>query len=237
MALNFQQGICMRETARSNKRVLMVGHLLEYHSAIRELREIMEQGVLGEVNYIYSNRLNFGKIRTEENALWSFTPHDIAIILRLIEECLLEVTCFGGSYITSNLADVTVSGRHFWTGLHAQIFGSWLNLFKEQNLVVVDDEKMAVFNDLEEKDKLILYDQRVSVACRRPILERGAPEIVKLSGEEPLRNECSPFLECVRERRDPLTDADCGIQVLKVLQACHVSLQLNGRPTLLHDVN
>lgn len=236
LALNYQQGLALKAEAEKRGRILMVGHLLEYHPAVTKLRTLISEGVLGRVNYIYSNRLNFGKIRTEENALWSFAPHDLAVILRLIGEMPLEVTCVGGSYITPNLADVTVSCLHFRTGLRAHIFVSWLNPFKEQKLVVVGDQKMAVFNDLVKENKLLLYNQRVDLERRLPVLLKGHSEPVELPSEEPLSNECRDFVICLQERRQPLTDAVSGIRVLKVLEACHLSLELNGRPVSLSEI-
>jgi predicted dehydrogenase len=236
LALTFQEGIEMRRAAEEHQRILMVGHLLEYHPAILKLRELISKRALGKVNYIYSNRLNFGKVRIEENALWSFAPHDVAVVLRLFGSMPIEVTSVGGSYLTPNLADATVSCLHFQGGQRAHIFVSWLNPFKEQKLVVVGTEKMAVFNDVAKEDKLILYNQRVEMDGRQPILQKGEAEAIALSADEPLRAECEHLLECVRERKQPLTDAEAGIKVLKVLQACQISLQLNGRPVLLSEV-
>ena len=233
MALNHQQGLRMHEAAEKAGRILMVGHLLEFHPAVLKLREMVSGGALGKVNYIYSNRLNFGKIRTEENALWSFAPHDIAVILRLVGELPLEVTCTGGSYLTPNLADVTVSCLHFRSGLRAHIFVSWLNPFKEQKLVVVGDRQMAVWDDVVKQGKLVLFDQRVDFANRQPVLQKGASETVELANDEPLRLECEHFVECVISRQRPLTDSKSGIDVLRVLQACEVSLRLNGHPQIL----
>jgi UDP-2-acetamido-3-amino-2,3-dideoxy-glucuronate N-acetyltransferase len=214
----------------------MVGHLLEFHPAVLKLREMITSGTLGRVNYIYSNRLNFGKIRTEENALWSFAPHDIAVILRLFGAMPIEVTCVGGSYLTPNLADVTVSCLHFPSGQRAHIFVSWLNPFKEQKLVVFGDKQMAVFNDMEKEGKLLLYNQRVEFDNKKPVLQKGESTPVQIESAEPLRQECQHFLECVRDRKNPLTDAQNGVQVLQVLQACQTSLQLNGRPVVLSDL-
>ena len=235
LALNLEQGVGMRDEAERLGRILMVGHLLEYHPAVLKLRALLTDGSLGRVNYIYSNRLNFGKIRTEENALWSFAPHDIAVIIRLVGELPIQVTCSGGSYITPNLADVTVSCLQFASGLRAHIFVSLLNPFKEQKLVVVGDRKMAVFNDVSAEDKLVLYDQRVDLANRQPVLQKGGIQRIEVSAEEPLRNECLHFLECVRTRQRPLSDAPSGIAVLKVLQSCQISLQLNGRPVVVGE--
>jgi predicted dehydrogenase len=236
LALNYEQGAAMRAEAERLGRVLMVGHLLEYHPAVLELRRLVAAGVLGRVNYVYSNRLNFGKIRTEENALWSFAPHDVAVILRLTGELPIQVTCSGGSYVTPNLADVTVSGLLFSSGVRAHVFVSWLNPFKEQKLVVVGDRKMAVFNDVSTDQKLVLYDQRVELNNRQPVLQKGGAEGIPIPADEPLLLECRHFLECVEERKRPLTDASSGIEVLRVLQACQTSLQLGGRPVLVREV-
>ena len=236
MALTYQQGIEMEEAAEKSGRILMVGHLLEYHPAVLKLRELIAAGDLGHVNYIYSNRLNFGKVRTEENALWSFAPHDIAVILRLFGEMPIEVTCVGGSYLTPNLADVTVSCLHFPSGRRAHVFVSWLNPFKEQKLAVMGDKQMAVFNDGVKEGKLMLYNQRVAFDNRRPILQKGESSVVEIAPDEPLRKECEHFLQCIATRVRPLTDGKSGIQVLRVLQACQVSLQLNGRPVVMSEV-
>jgi predicted dehydrogenase len=236
LALTLEQGLAMREESERTGRILMVGHLLEYHPAVLRLRSLVADGTLGRISYIYSNRLNFGKIRTEENALWSFAPHDIAVILRLVGELPIQATCSGGSYVTPNLADVTVSCLQFASGLRAHIFVSWLNPFKEQKLVVVGDRKMAVFNDVAKEDKLVLYDQRVDLANRQPVLQKGETQTIEVDPGEPLRRECEHFLDCVRTRQRPLTDARSGLDVLTVLQACQHSLQLNGRPVVVSDI-
>jgi predicted dehydrogenase len=236
LCILYSQGCALHRLAEKTGRILMVGHLLEYHPAVLRLRQLMAQGDLGRTSYIYSNRLNFGKVRTEENALWSFAPHDVAVILRLVGEEPLEVTCCGGSYITPNLADVTISCLHFRTGLRAHIFVSWLNPFKEQKLVVVGDRKMAVFNDLSKDEKLVLYHQHVHMDQRQPVLQRDGAEVIPIAADEPLRLECERFLEAVLTRRPPLTDSRSGVSVLRILEACQISLQLNGRPILVSEV-
>jgi len=236
LAVHYHDGLAMMRLADQHQRILMVGHLLEYHPAVEKLSALISSGELGKLQYIYSNRLNFGKVRIEENALWSFAPHDIAVILRLMGEEPLEVTCSGGSYLTPNLADVTVSCLHFRTGIRAHVFVSWLNPFKEQKLVVVGNQKMAVFNDTNKDDKLVLFNQHVDMLDRQPILSKGENETVLLAQEEPLRRECQHFLDCIATRSQPLTNAKSAVKVLRVLQACQISLQLNGRPILVSDV-
>lgn len=230
MALTVEEGRRMQEAAESSGRVLMVGHILEYHPAVLKLRELIASGELGKTRYIFSNRLNFGKIRTEENALWSFAPHDVAVILRLFGENPTEATCVGGSYVTPELADVTVSCLKFRSGRRAHVFVSWLNPFKEQKLVVVGENKMAVFNDVSQDQKLVLYNQRVDVEEAQPILHKGDAQTIDLEAAEPLKQECRHFLQCVESRSTPLTDGKSGIAVLSVLEACQQSLGLNGKP-------
>jgi len=230
LALKVSEGEELKRLAEEHGRILMVGHLLEYHPAVLKLREFIDAGELGDVNYIYSNRLNFGKVRTEENALWSFAPHDVAVILRLIGEMPNEVTCVGGSYLTPGLADVTVSSLKFESGRRAHIFVSWLNPFKEQKLVIMGEQKMAVFNDVEPEHKLVLFDQRVDLSVSLPVLQRNGQKTVKFSSDEPLHRECKHFIECVQTRRTPLTDARSGVCVLRVLEACQESLQQSGCP-------
>ena len=236
MALHSSEGEQLARAADGMGRILMVGHLLEYHPAVLRLRELVDAGELGPVNYIYSNRLNFGRIRTEENALWSFAPHDVAIILRLLGEMPAEVTCTGGSYITPNLADATVSTMSFKGGQRAHVFVSWLNPFKEQKLVIMAEQKMAVFNDMDPAHKLVLYNQRVDHDGQQPILQRNGKTPVEIATDEPLRLECEHFIECIATRRQSLTNGNSAIRVLRVLEACQQSLQTNGQPVSL-DVN
>jgi UDP-2-acetamido-3-amino-2,3-dideoxy-glucuronate N-acetyltransferase len=235
LALQASEGEQLKDLAQERACILMVGHLLEYHPAVVRLHELIDAGELGNVNYIYSNRLNFGKVRTEENALWSFAPHDVAVILRLFGEMPVEVTCAGGSYLTTGLADVTVSTLLFQSGRRAHIFVSWLNPFKEQKLVVVGEQRMAVFNDVTAEDKLVLFDQRVDFQEAMPVLQNDGQQAIALSDDEPLRRECEHFLECVATRNIPLTDAESGVRVLRVLEACQKSLEQNGRPVSLDE--
>ena len=234
MALTAVEGESMEAIAEKKGRILMVGHLLEYHPAILKLRELIDSGELGNVNYVYSNRLNFGKVRTEENALWSFAPHDVAVILRLFGCSPVQVTASGGSYLIPNLADVTVSCLRFADGGRAHIFVSWLHPFKEQRLVVVGDEKMAVFDDVASHEhKLVLYPNRVDFEDHLPVLRKEDAQPVEFSQDEPLRCECEYFLNRIRDRKQPLTDAASGIAVLRVLGACQESLETHGAPVSL----
>ncbi len=207
-------------------RVLMVGHLLEYHPALVKLRELIRGGELGRIQYLISNRLNLGKIRSEENALWSFAPHDIAVILRLVGSMPFEVVATGGAYIQPNIADATVTQLLFDNGVRAHVFVSWLHPFKEQKLVVIGSEKMASYDDISKE--LVLYDQRVDLQEGQPIPVRGEGIRVEFPDTEPLEVEVKHFLECIEFRKAPLTDGANGVQVLQILQAAQRSMITNG---------
>jgi len=227
LALTAEQGRVLVELAQQRGRILMVGHILLYHPAVVKLRELIQQGVLGRVLYCYSNRLNMGLIRTEENILWSFAPHDISVMLHLLGEEPVRVEAEGQSYLTPGVVDVTLSRLWFRSGVTGHIFVSWLHPFKEQRLVVVGTQKMAVFDDQAEQ-KLVLYAHRVDWGQRVPKAVKAQPEPVELPSAEPLKEECRHFLECVAQRRPPLSDGREGLRVLRVLDACQKSLERAG---------
>ena len=231
LALTQEHGLALVRLAEERSRILMVGHVLEYHPAIIALRELIESGELGKIHYIYSNRLSLGKIRREENILWSFAPHDVAIILRLMGSAPFQVSASGGSYLQPNIADVTVTNLLFDNGVRAHIHVSWLHPFKEQRLVIIGSRKMASFDDVAKK--LVLYDQRVELHEGEPTPVRGPGEDVSFSPAEPLRLECHAYLQAISSRDLPLTDGYSGLQVLKVLQAAQRSLMMNGAPVAL----
>ncbi|HTU32984.1 MAG TPA: Gfo/Idh/MocA family oxidoreductase [Candidatus Acidoferrum sp.] len=229
LALQLAEGEEIVEIARQRQRVLMVGHLLYYHPAIRELKELIRKGTLGRVEYVYSSRLNFGKLRTEENILWSFAPHDISAILYLLDEDPVTVAAHGGAYLNPQIADLTLTSFKFASGVTSHIFVSWLHPFKEQKLVVVGDQKMAVFDDTEPERKLVLYPHRVDWIDRLPVAHKSEGEVMPLPAEEPLLSECSHFVECVATRKTPRTDGNNGVRVLRVLNASEQSLKQNGQ--------
>jgi len=216
--------------AREKKLSLMVGHLLRYHPAFIRLQEAVAAGELGRINYIYSHRLNLGKIRREENILWSFAPHDISMILALAGEGPEGVMATGGAWLHSRIADVTTTHLEFRSGMKAHIFVSWLHPFKEQKLVVVGDRKMAVFDDTRPwSDKLVLYPHEIRWENNLPVPARAEPERVEVPEAEPLRAECGHFLECVTTGKKPRTDGREGLAVLSVLNAAQKSLNRGGR--------
>lgn len=230
LTLDVADGERLVELARERSAILMVGHLLEYHPAVLRLRELIDSGELGELQYIYSNRLNLGKVRREENILWSFAPHDIAIILRLVGGWPERVAATGGAYLQPSIADVTVTNIEFPTGVRAHIFVSWLHPYKEQRLVVVGSKRMAVFDDVSKDAKLVVYDQGVEFVNGEPVARRNEGITEPLEAAEPLRRQCVEFLECIETRRHPLTDGKSGLRVLRMLDAAERSLASGGSP-------
>lgn len=229
LALTLADGISMVQAAHRNGRILMVGHLLEYHAAILKLEALIQTGELGKIQYAYSNRLNLGKFRREENILWSFAPHDIAVLLRLFGESPLEVMATGGAYLQPNIADTTVTNLLFDNGRRAHIFVSWLHPFKEQKLVIVGSKKMAIFDDREPQDrKIILWDKGANWVDNVPIPREGEGVAVAFEPSEPLKDELAHFVDCVQTRKTPKTDGNNGVRVLQVLQAAQQSLQTGG---------
>ncbi|MGQ0810061.1 MAG: Gfo/Idh/MocA family oxidoreductase [Nitrospiraceae bacterium] len=230
LCLSVRTGEELVALARKKGRKLMVGHLLWYHPAVLKLKELIDSGELGRIQYIYSNRLNLGKIRREENILWSFAPHDISVILGLLNEMPQHVQAQGGNYLHQEIADATVSLLSFPSGVKAHIFVSWLHPFKEQKLVVVGDRKMAVFDDMEKKDKLLLYPHSIDWKNNLPVANKADAQPVEIEGQEPLRAECLHFLDCVQQHSQPRTDGEEGLRVLMVLQQCQEALE-SMRPT------
>jgi UDP-2-acetamido-3-amino-2,3-dideoxy-glucuronate N-acetyltransferase len=224
LALRATEGEELLEIAESAGRILMVGHILQFHPAVARLKELIGSGELGRLQYVYSNRLNIGKIRTEENILWSFAPHDISVMLSLLGEEPSETTCSGNSYLGNAVADVTLSRFAFPSGVAGHIFVSWLHPFKEQRLVVVGAGKMAVFDDAA-RDKLVVYPHRVEWRNRIPVAEKADGLAVAVDNSEPLANECRHFMECLESRIAPKTDGREGLRVLRVLEACQQSMQ------------
>ena len=227
LALNEEQGRELIQIAEEKKLTLMVGHILQYHGAVIKLKELIGSGELGKIQYLYSNRLNIGKIRTEENILWSFAPHDISVILMLLNEMPKSVYADGGAYLQQQIPDTTLTTLDFPSGVKAHIFVSWLHPFKEQKLVVVGDKKMAVFDDMS-REKLRLFPHKIQWLERVPVAAKEEPEVVAVDMGEPLKAECRHFIECIDNGRSPNTDGREGLRVLQILQASQKSLNENG---------
>jgi UDP-2-acetamido-3-amino-2,3-dideoxy-glucuronate N-acetyltransferase len=229
LSLSVEEGRQLVALAKEKQRILMVGHILWYHPAVLKVRELIDAGELGRIQYIYSNRLNLGKIRREENILWSFAPHDLSVILGLLGEMPDEVLAQGGNYLHQQIADITVSLLSFPSGVKAHIFVSWLHPYKEQKLIVIGDRKMVVFDDVEKKEKLLVYPHTINWKNQIPVVNKAQGQPVEFKDEEPLQAECRHFLECIRTRQRPKTDGEEGLRVLTVLKQCQKALESDVR--------
>jgi UDP-2-acetamido-3-amino-2,3-dideoxy-glucuronate N-acetyltransferase len=230
LALQVHEAEELVQLAASKKRILMVGHILEYHPAVRKLKEFVDAGDLGEIHYIYSTRVNLGKVRKEENILWSFAPHDISVILLLMGMLPEWVSTSGENYLQHEIADVTMTCLAFPGKPRGHIFVSWLHPFKEQKLVVIGSRKMAVFDDVVKEGKLKLFDKGIEWRDGQPVTRQTAESTLFFPETEPLREELAHFVECVRTRKPPRTDGASGVRVLRVLDACQRSIENGGRP-------
>jgi UDP-2-acetamido-3-amino-2,3-dideoxy-glucuronate N-acetyltransferase len=227
LALTVKEGRVLVEIAKREKRILMLGHILHYHPAVIRLKELISLGEIGKIQYIYSNRLNIGKLRTEENILWSFAPHDVSVILMLLEEEPVSVSAYGGDYLNKRIYDTTMTTLEFANGVKGHIFVSWLHPYKEQKLVVVGSKAMIVFDDVS-KEKLFLYPHTIEWKDGKiPYAKRADSLILPVENGEPLKEELKHFIECVVQRKQPRTDGEEGLRVLTVLEAAEHSLK-NG---------
>jgi predicted dehydrogenase len=219
--------------ARAHDRVLMVGHLLEYHPGIEKLRDLVQSGELGEkIYYIYGNRLNLGKIRADENALWSLGAHDVSVVLHLADEEPLEAVARGESYVRGGVEDVVFCYMRFPSGLSAHLHLSWLDPHKERRFTVVGSRRMATFDDMALEGKLTIYDKGFDEDSRgygEYITRTGDIFCPRISNVEPLRLECEHFVQCVREGMRPRSGGDSGLRVVRVLEQLQRSLDQSAR--------
>ena len=237
LALYVNEAEELHQLALSQNLKLMIGHILLYHPAIIKLKEIINSGELGKINYVYSNRLNLGKIRSEENILWSFAPHDISAMLFLLDEMPCQVIAQGGNYLNQDITDVTMTMLSFKSGVKGHIFVSWLHPDKEQKLIIVGDKKMALFDDTLAQGKLQIHDKGVDWINRQPVPRKNGITLVPLDNSEPLKAECEHFLHSITSDSTPKSDGNNGIKVLKVLNACQDSLKQHGATVDLNGSN
>ena len=225
--------------AKRVKRKLMVGHLLLYHPAVRKLKEIIQTKELGEVYYLYTQRLNLGQVRKDENALWSLAPHDISVILELFPKRPVSVSAYGHSYIQASrgIEDVIFMNFKFADAKAAHIHLSWLDPHKVRRITLVGSKKMVVFDDMEQTDKIKIFDKGVDRASAKEdarlasamVLRVGEVHVPYLENIEPLKAECLHFVECIEKGKRPHSDGENGLQVLKILHAASRSLKANGK--------
>ena len=236
LVLSIDEGKSLVELAEKNDRILMVGHIMEYHPASLLLKQYIKDGILGEVYYLYSSRINLGKVRDNENSLWSFAPHDISLIIFLLGKFPKRVTATGSYYIQKGIEDVCFMTMHFDDKTMAHVHVSWLDPHKERKLTIVGSKKMVVFDDTKASEKIWLYDKGVDTKLDYTTYDEymslriGDITIPHVPSGEPLRFECMHFLDCVKDHKHPRSDGDDGLQVLSVLQAAQNSLEKGGAP-------
>ncbi len=222
--------------AKAKQRVLMVGHLLIYHPGVRYLKDMVTRGDLGEVFYLYSQRVNLGKVRKDENALWSFAPHDLSVILHMLDAEPIDVAARGSAFLQPKVEDVVFVDMRFPHGRQAHVHVSWLDPHKLRKFTIVGSQKMAVFDDMDASEKIRIYDKGVDRAGQvvsygdALTVRSGDIVIPKISLQEPLKIECTHFVECVRDRKQPLTSGENGLHVVRVLAAAQRSLESGGAP-------
>jgi len=225
LCLDVEQAVALGDLAKTEGLTLMVGHLMHYHPAFEALQALIKHGELGNLRYIYANRLAFGRIRREENALWSFAPHDVAMILAILGKMPITVTASGGHYLSDTVADTTLAHMDFGNNIQAHVFVSWLHPFKDHRLVVAGDKAMAVFDDtMNGSDKLSLYRHDLHWDGDLPVMNKAEAEAVPYGDAEPLRRECQIYLEAVATGAKFPSDADESARVLSVLTACQKSI-------------
>lgn len=236
LALNKAEAEELIGMAREAGRVLMVGHLLLYHPAVRLLKNYLDNGDIGQISYLYAERLNLGKIRQDENCLWSLAPHDISVIMYLLGREPLSVTTVGECYLQPGVEDVVFLTLHFPDKVMANVHISWLDPHKVRRLTMVGTKKMAVFDDMEPTDKVKIYDhgagppQDYRSYGEDLTLRFGDISLPRVAMEEPLKVECAHFLDCAATGRTPLSGGETGLQVVKVLEAAQESMKKEGCP-------
>lgn len=230
LALNLDDARRLVDVAARLQRVLQVGHVLEYHPAVTVLRQWIDTGRLGRLCLLHSRRLNLGRVRTEEDALWNVAPHDFALMLRIVGRLPGEVSCFSSYSLGTPRADFAIAMLRFAGGVDAHVFAGWLHPTKEQRLVVVGEKGVAVFDDaVSAEKKLTFYEQRVDFSSGHPEICKGPAHHEVLPADEPLRLECEAFVHSVATRRTPLTDGVSGVRVVAVLEACRRSMEHGGQ--------
>jgi predicted dehydrogenase len=220
------------EAAVRAKRTLMVGHLLEYHPAVEKLKEIADSGQLGDLHYVYSHRLNLGKLRADENALWSLGAHDVSVLLHLLGEEPTDVEARGESYMRPPVEDVVFCFLRFPSGRAAHMHLSWLDPHKERTFTVVGSKRMATFDDMDTERKVTVYDKGFDESAQgygEYITRSGDVWSPRIPNREPLRIECEHFLACIRDGKTPRSDGESGLRVVRVLEKAQAALDASRR--------
>ncbi len=232
LARSVEDAQAVLDAAAAADRILMVGHLLEYHPGVRKLKDVVDSGELGEIHYIYSNRLNLGQLRADENALWSLGAHDVSVLLLLAGEVPYEVTARGESYMREGIEDVVFGFLRFPSGLAAHLHLSWLDPHKERRFTVVGSKRMATFDDMARERKLTIYDKgfdELTDSYGEYITRSGEATSPRIANAEPLRLECQHFVDCVSDGLIPTSDGASGLRVVRVLEDLQTALERSRR--------
>ncbi len=238
LALTSADARALTDLARKNNRVLMVGHTFEYNPAVWKIQELLDAGALGELYYVYANRVNLGRVQTDINALWSIAPHDVSILLALLKTMPQSVAAHGATYLHQGIEDVVFTLLNFPNNVVGHIHASWLDPSKTRQMTFVGSEKMIVYDDVDPEAKIKIYDKGVykrgdAFGEFQMRVRSGDLYIPKIDLTEPLKYECVHFLECIRENKTPRTDGENGLRVVRVLEAAQQSLMQGGSTIFL----
>ncbi len=232
LALNSKDAEALVELAEKKGVKLMVGHVLLYHPAIRRIKELLDEGAIGRLQYLYSNRLNLGTVRTEENILWSFAPHDISVFQYLVGQKPVAVICEGGVFLQPDVHDTTMTVLRYPDNVVAHIFVSWLHPFKEHRLVVIGSKGMISFEDSSARKELLFYEKGIDWIGGEPVTREGATRAIEYEQKMPLTEELRHFVECVEGDKVPLTSGRVGLEVLRILELAEASLKKTAAPAV-----
>lgn len=236
LTLNTADALELVRLARERDRILMVGHVFQYNPAVRYIKSLIQKGELGDIYYIYSTRVNLGRVQSDINALWSIAPHDISILLYLLGNVPDWVSAHGATYLTDGIEDVVFVTLGFPDGVLAHVHASWLDPSKVRRMTIVGSRQMVVYDDVADEGKVRLYEKGVYRKGEPAFGEfqyrvhSGNITIPRLELAEPLRLECQHFVECIQQRRQPETDGRNGLTVVAILEAAHESLKRHGEP-------
>lgn len=245
LALNFSEAEELVKLAEDRKRILMVGHTVIYNDAIAMVKDFINDGKIGEVYYAYASRLNLGKVRSDINVMWNFAPHDVSVLLYLLNSKPISVSAKGNSYIQDNIEDVVYLSITFENRVNSQIHLSWLDPNKKREITIVGSKKMLVYDDMSD-ERIKIYDKGIDKENKdeyiggykdfgeyRLILRAGDVLIPKVNLNEPLKRECQHFVDCIIENKEPLTSGRSALDVVKILEAADESLKNHGKEILL----
>ncbi len=228
LSLTHKDAVILQELSVEKNINLMVGHVLLFHPAIRKIKEILTSGKLGKLQYLYSNRLNLGAVRKEENILWSFAPHDISLFQYMIGDYPISVDSFGGAFLQPHLHDTTLTVLRYDQNIVGHIFVSWLHPFKEHRLVVIGSKGMLTFEDSSEEKNILFYEKGIDWIQGEPVKRDGATEILEYKPALPLTEELKYFIDHLDGSRISIADSQNGIEVLSILEQATASLMKIG---------